>query len=64
MKHHAPIPPDDLNALPAQAIASLTHAFRREFARAPSRREHVRIERERSRRFVDTNGRHWLLEER
>ena len=44
MKHDKPISPDELDALPAQAIASLEHAFRREFARTPSRREHVRID--------------------
>jgi hypothetical protein len=64
MKHDKPISPDELDTLPAQAIASLEHAFRREFARTPSRREHVRIERERTRRFVETQRRHWSLEER
>lgn len=64
MKHDSHVSPDDLDLLPAQAITSLEHAFRREFARTPSRREHVRMERDRTRRFVDTRGRHWSLAER
>ncbi|HEY6941964.1 hypothetical protein [Dokdonella sp.] len=64
MKHDRTRSPDHLDRLPAQAIASLDHALRREFARTPSRREHVRMERERMRRFVEMRGRHWSLEER
>jgi hypothetical protein len=64
MKHDKPLTPDELDTLPPQAIASLEHAFRREFSRTPSRREHVRIQRERTRRFVETQRRHWAVEER
>ncbi|HEU4665471.1 MAG TPA: hypothetical protein VFS55_15685 [Dokdonella sp.] len=64
MKHDRTRSNEHRDRLPAQALASLEHAIRREFARTPSRREHVRIGRERMRRFVEIHGRHWSLKER
>jgi hypothetical protein len=64
MKHDIIVSPDELENLPAGALASLNHAFRREFERAPTHREHERVEREHARRVDDTHGRPWRIIER
>ena len=63
MKTRVSPSPYEHDGLPAQALASLNHAFRREFSSEPTRRERVRMEREHTRCFVDTRERPWHVDE-